>query len=91
MSTTSWEEGSATWTVDSLETTTGNGTMAPLRPSSLRGIVEIILFVVLSIGMFGIGCGVELDKLLNHFKKPTGAIIGIASQFCKLVKQYLCN
>ena len=49
----------------------------------LQNVVSIILYIVLAISMFGIGCGVDLRKLLVHFKKPTGAVIGIVSQFGK--------
>ena len=82
MMTTTSMEGSG-MDLTTLMTNASNGTSAPRMPQGggLRNVVEIILFVVLAIAMFGIGCGVDLEKLLSHFKKPTGAVIGILCQF----------
>jgi len=66
---------------NSSDTNSGGGS----SPNSLRNVVEIVLFIVLAIAMFGIGCGVDLDKLKAHFKKPTGAVIGIVCQFGKFL------
>ena len=62
---------------------TANSTMPLPNGSSTRAAFEIILLVNVGVGMFGVGCGVQPQRLLKHFKKPTGAVIGILSQFSK--------
>ena len=50
---------------------------------SAQSAFEAMLIVAVVVGMFGVGCGVEIKKLLEHIKKPTGALIGILCQFGK--------
>ena len=66
------------------------GTQPLPQISNARGAFEIILLVAVALGMFGIGCGVEPKRLIKHYKKPTGAIIGIVSQFSKQIVILVC-
>ena len=67
----------------SMEFSTSNQNSSGFDLLLFREITRIIITVMIIIGMFGLGCGVDFRRVWKHFKKPTGAIIGIVCQFRK--------
>lgn len=62
----------------------------------IRAVLRISTIVILCIVMTGMGCAAEVQKVLQHMKKPTGIVIGLISQFGKCAihitnKELLCN
>ena len=52
-----------------------------------RQIINIVVRIVIVLGMFGMGCGVDARRIWKHVKKPTGALIGVACQFGSYLKK----
>nr|XP_039253202.1 ileal sodium/bile acid cotransporter-like [Styela clava]XP_039253203.1 ileal sodium/bile acid cotransporter-like [Styela clava] len=71
------------------ETSFENSTVKPCIPGptvdDAKLIVQTILMymvpVLLALIMIGIGCSVEISKLKQHFKNPTGILTGLVCQF----------
>ncbi|KAK3097863.1 hypothetical protein FSP39_013968 [Pinctada imbricata] len=53
-------------------------------PSTLKLAFDVVIKLALIIIMLGMGCTIELDSLLKHLRRPTGILIGMASQFLVL-------
>ncbi|XP_078489387.1 ileal sodium/bile acid cotransporter-like [Ciona intestinalis] len=61
-------------------TINGTGGIFP-KPDPSRQILNILITVMLAIIMIGMGCAVELPKVIKHLKKPSGVIVGFFCQF----------
>ena len=69
-----------------MSNSTANGTAAATDvTSTLDVVLNALIFVFLAVVMIGMGCGVELDKMKRHLKRPTGVAVGIVAQFGKLL------
>ncbi|XP_039252117.2 sodium-dependent organic anion transporter-like [Styela clava] len=72
-------------TVDSNDTLPQNSTWKPCtddeEDNKLKFIVSIATALLLATIMIGIGCTIEIQRLVKHFKNPTGIITGLVCQF----------
>jgi len=66
---------------NSIATNNTNITKTGDDEEKLDKILNILIIILLAIVMMGMGCGVEIDKLKKHLRKPTGIIVGFISQF----------
>ena len=53
-------------------------------PSTLKIVSDVVITTTLVIIMFGMGCTIELWKLIEHLRRPVGAAIGMLAQFIVL-------
>jgi hypothetical protein len=61
-----------------------NITTAASGPSTLKVVSDVVITTTLVIIMFGMGCTIELWKLIGHLRRPIGAAIGMLAQFIVL-------
>ncbi|XP_060592169.1 ileal sodium/bile acid cotransporter-like [Ruditapes philippinarum] len=61
-----------------------NITTAASGLSTLKVVSDVVITTTLVIIMFGMGCTIELWKLIGHLRRPIGAAIGMLAQFIVL-------
>ncbi|XP_045216889.2 ileal sodium/bile acid cotransporter-like [Mercenaria mercenaria] len=61
-----------------------NVTFSGKGPSTLKLVSDVVISTTLIMIMFGMGCTIEFWKLIQHFRRPIGAAIGMLAQFIVL-------
>ncbi|XP_076822613.1 ileal sodium/bile acid cotransporter-like [Clavelina lepadiformis] len=61
--------------------TNSSSVMTPPQASTVQVALSYLLIAMIAVAMLGVGCGVDYRKVLEHFKKPSGILIGFFSQF----------
>ena len=50
---------------------------------ALRNALSICITVMLAVVMIGMGCSVEIQKVITYLKRPIGPIVGLLCQYSK--------